>query len=167
MCRASLWLSCFFLLEVAFIICDTALFFWKSFFFGMIKHEDWVNIVTVWLDQLLQGTQFCTELHHLRLHFFSVVPKTRRFFLLFQVSTTFECFLLRLIPWRLVKAFVRRPLAAKASSTTCTVDVRFGFVKMAFKLAKLRQDTPACASFLENLHWNDVQTLIVYIFYLT
>ena len=76
-------------------------------------------------------------------------------------------FLLRLIPWRLVKAFVRRPLAAKASSTTCTVDVRFGFVKMAFKLVKLRQDTPACASFLENLHWNDVQTLSVYIFYLT
>ena len=43
-----------------------------------------------------------------------------------------------------------RPRAAKASSTTSMVDVRFGFVKMASKLVKLRQDTPVCASFLEN-----------------
>ena len=47
MCRASLWLT-FFFGEVAFIYMWHSFFFLKIIFLElMIKHEDWVNIVTV------------------------------------------------------------------------------------------------------------------------
>ena len=49
MCRASLWLSFFFWGGSGLynMWLWHSFFFFENHFFGMIKHEDWVNIVTV------------------------------------------------------------------------------------------------------------------------